>query len=269
MPYGAGEKAPLTDSQTAQLHAAGTVISDLATAENVKAAAGYTAGKIQQAYGLATDANTPLRMMALLAGVAMLASSILTMLGKIVRFNIADSILSLYCVFLAVIIIMLEGRWIPFQKKFQSKVRKYALFLDFVWGRGILYFVAGSLQFVQLTLLDAPVGLFTMFVGMSYYINGRNTSNKLSELRKSLFSVEELRRRFDEVDVTGKGEIDFAHFKVFVERLGLVLSQNELEAAFDNVDLDHGGTIEFEEFLLWWQQWDFDQVERGNVSVMV
>ena len=263
------ETTPLTEADQTKLHAAGQAISELATPENAKKAGSYAKGKIQQAYNLATDANTPLRVLALLAGLAMITSSIFTAVGKFVNFHLVDTLLSIYGFFFGLIIIILEGKWVPCQRKCQSKISKYALFLDYVWGRGLLYFFAGSLQFIQLNLLDIPVGAFTMCVGFSYYLNGVRTSKKLSELRKTQFSEEELRRRFDEVDVAQKGEIDFIHFTAFIERMGLVLNHNEMVAAFSTVDIDSSSLVEFEEFLLWWRQWDFDAVEYGKVKVEV
>mmetsp|Transcript_30313 Transcript_30313/g.61823 ORF Transcript_30313/g.61823 Transcript_30313/m.61823 type:complete len:268 (-) Transcript_30313:352-1155(-) len=261
--------ALLTASDAAKLQVAGQALSELATEENAVKAAKYTTGKIQHAYSLATDASTPLRVLALISGIAMMGVSIFTFTGKLSVFHVVDAVLSVYCIFFGMLIIILEGKWIPCQKRCQAKIRKYMLFLDYVWGRGLLYMFAGSLQLIQFTLFDIPIGGYTVFIGFSYYVNGLHTSRKLSDLRKSLYNEEELRRRFAEVDVTNSGEMDYAHFAVFVQNLGLVLTRNEMEAAFYNIDLDHNTTIEFEEFLLWWRQWDFDDVERGKVKVKV
>jgi len=90
------------------------------------------------------------------------------------------------------------------------------------------------------------------------------TANKLSDLRKSLISEDDLRRKFQEVDVDESGTIRKSQFKTLTVNMGLDLSRREVEAAWMYLDKDDVGDISYEEFQSWWVSWDASDDKPGG-----
>ena len=104
----------------------------------------------------------------------------------------------------------------------------------------------------QGSFLDIVVGAYVMFVGILYIFVGRQTSKKLGELKKSMYSEATLRAEFREADVEGKGAITREQFKNLLATLGMDLSRRETETAFLDIDKDDKGQVTVEEFIAWW-----------------
>lgn len=104
-----------------------------------------------------------------------------------------------------------------------------------------------------------------ILVGLVYFYVGRRTANKLSDLKKSLISEEELQLRFQECDLEQSGTITKGQFKSLTNNMGLDLNRRELEAAWMYLDKQDAGEITYEEFQTWWINWDLDDSSPGNI----
>ena len=101
---------------------------------------------------LASNGDFSIRILALLGAIAMVVVSVIGFLGKILTLHFVSALIEVYVFALAIVIIILESAGkIPLPRSFETNVHKYALFLKFVWGRGILYFIGGSLQVSQVS----------------------------------------------------------------------------------------------------------------------
>jgi len=77
----------------------------------------------------------------------MVVTGVLNVLGRIIVIHLVSALLTIYTIIFGLLVILLEGKqWLPIPKNIDANIRKYALFLEFVWGRGCLYFFIGSLQ---------------------------------------------------------------------------------------------------------------------------
>jgi Ca2+-binding EF-hand superfamily protein len=103
-----------------------------------------------------------------------------------------------------------------------------------------------------------------ILVGILYIYVGKRTANKLSDLRKSLISEEELRQKFQECDQDQSGTITKRQFKTLTDHMGLDLNRRELEAAWMFLDKEDVGEITYEEFQAWWVDWDLDDSSPGS-----
>lgn len=92
------------------------------------------------------------------------------------------------------------------------------------------------------------------------------TASKLSDLRKSLLSEQELRRKFQDADVDQSGTITIGQFKNLTVNMGLDLNRREVEAAWMYLDKDDVGEITYEEFQSWWVSWDASTDNGGGGS---
>jgi len=91
-------------------------------------------------------------------------------------------------------------------------------------------------------------------IGGLHIVVGNRTANKLKAIRKSLYSENTLRTKFQNADIEGDG-LNLQQFQSLCEDLGLVLSSRETEAAFDYIQKINNVTtvkLRFESFQAWW-----------------
>lgn len=116
-------------------------------AETASRAGKMAQDKMKELRAMASEGYLPLRVLAQLGGLAMIILSIIGFISAILHLDILSACVEVYTFLLGVVVIILETKAFP--KRFEQSLNKYALFLRFVWGRGCLYFVAGTLQATQ------------------------------------------------------------------------------------------------------------------------
>lgn len=116
-------------------------------AETASRAGKMAQDKLMELRTMANEGYLPIRVLAQIGGLAMIVLSILGFINAIIHLNFLDALVEVYTFLLGLVVIILETKAFP--KSFEQSLSKYALFLTFVWGRGCLYFVAGSLQATQ------------------------------------------------------------------------------------------------------------------------
>lgn len=116
-------------------------------AETASRAGKFAQEKVGELRNYASEGYLPLRVLAQIGGLAMIVLSIMGFIRAIIHLKFLDALVEVYTFLLGIVVIILETKAFP--KRFEQSLSKYALFLRFVWGRGCLYFVAGSLQATQ------------------------------------------------------------------------------------------------------------------------
>jgi len=130
------------------------------------------------------------------------------------------------------------------------------LFLKYIWGRGIVYVIAGNLQFAQGGLFNWIVGAYVMFVGVVYIAVGRSSAKKLSALKHNLFSEATIKAKFKKADTKGEGTINLEQFGTLCDSLDLDMTKREKEAIFFHLDTSDDDLLSLEEFQAWWNNYD-------------
>lgn len=211
-----------------------------------------TAGDIRK---YVSEGDWSLRLLALLAGLAMIVTSVMGFLGNVLFLDWISAIFDVYVFFLGILIVLLEsGRRLRIFSSMESSIYKNARFLSYIWGRGMIYFVAGTIQIALRDILDIAIGLFVCFVGITYILVGRRTAKKLAEARRSTCTPEKLQEFFAVADVDGKGSLTLDQFRQLISSLGLDLNRRETEAAFMQIDYSHTGRLTYESVQMWWMQ---------------
>jgi len=195
----------------------------------------------------------PLRVVAFLGGVAMIVASILDALRGVWLANVIHIMVSVYvCLFGALICILEGAEYLPaWTITVQATFHDQARFLRFRWGRGVLFFFAGSLQFSHWSMLNVIVGGTMMVLGLISIGTGRRAADKLGQLRQSIPDENALQRNFTAHDSLN-GFLSMHDFISMVGSLGLEFGPNETEAAFAAIDKDNDGQISYEDFKTWW-----------------
>jgi len=250
-------------------------VSGIFTKDNMDAAGSMAMDKLTKLRQSASNGDFSIRLLALIGGVALVMSAGFGIFGLILTFDLPGAVLEFYTLVLGLIIILLESRGqiqaqkerlssaqraqistqIGFLDRAFTNIHKYAMFSKFVWGRGVLYFVAGSLQLTQSHLTEKFVGCFVMVVGVLYVYVGQQTAAKLNKLRESL-AEQTIRSKFQEADQDKDGTLSMSDFTVLTEALGLELSRREREVAFLCMDKNDTGKVPYSDFKAWWADWD-------------
>ena len=129
-----------------------SVIQAAMISANASAAFDYMKEQMQSVHDRATSGPQSFRFLSLIGGGAMAAQAAMGSLGKFFSFSPLQACIEAYCFIFGVMIVILEARSLPGLTKFRKTLNENAKFLTFTWGRGIFYFVAGSLMFSCCTL---------------------------------------------------------------------------------------------------------------------
>ena len=223
----------------------------------------------------AQDGDNSLKALALVGGIASIVVAIFEIIREILSFNPIGAIIEIYTLFIGIIVIVLEGKNKLLPVTYVNRIHKYALFLKFLWGRGCLYFVAGTLMIFQIDFWNFIVGTYMCLIGILYVVVGHQTASKLRSLRKNMYTEHQLLQQF--VTAAGGNEhyedgLNIQQFKQLCISLGLDMNRRETEAAFYHIrnksssssstrntaNDDTGGKMTFQEFYEWWSSSETD-----------
>ncbi|KAL7546167.1 hypothetical protein ACHAWF_009509 [Thalassiosira exigua] len=183
-----------------------------------------------------------------------------------VTFKWITAIFEVYIIILGIVMIILEyGRSLSFFSKMEATLYKHALFLKYVWGRGVLYFIAGTLTIALEHLVAIIVGGYVCLVGILFIAVGRSAAKKLADARRSAITPEQLQERFAIADLDGKGALSLEQFsRMITQDLSLDMTRREVESAFLQLDCESRGRVSYESILKWWR----DDADMGDFEVI-
>jgi len=237
-------------------------ISELAkitfTNDNLEAAGRFTKEKLMELKKQAKEGNRSLHFLALIGGLGCIIIGFFELTSRFMRLQLVGALIDSYIILLGIIVVILEGKDMFLSEILVQNIHKYALFLDFLWGRGMLYIFIGTMQLYQIDLFNLVSGGYMCIIGGLHIVVGNRTANKLKAIRKSLYSENTLRTKFQNADIEGDG-LNLQQFQSLCENLGLVLSSRESEAAFDYIQKINNVTtvkLRFESFQAWWNSSD-------------
>jgi hypothetical protein len=240
------ETTPLTANTMMQS------VNNIFTSKNMSVLNSVAQEKWIEVRNSVQDGELSIRLMALIAATALILSSAFGIFGAVLSFNISQSILEIYSIILGFIMILLESKQLHLPQKYLDQLFHYALFLKYVWGRGVLYLFAGSLHLLlQGSIMDYIVGAMIVLVGIVYIVVGKMATQKLKTLRNSLHSDAQLKNKFAHLDTTKTG-LTLDQFKVLTDQLGLDLNHREAEIIFLHLDKSADGLLTYPEFEGWW-----------------
>lgn len=242
--------------------------TQLFTKQNADQAVDYLQDQSQRLSNTVSEGSLSMRLLAFLGGIAMVVLGVMNFLDKLLRLQLIWFLIEFYTILLGLLAIVLEGNF-AFSAGFERKLRKYALFLDFVWGRGFIYFVAGTLEMAVWRPLNVAIGFYMCVVAATYIFMGYQSAKKLSALRRALYTEEELLEKFQNADIEQRGTLNFDQFKLLLNSFNLDLTTPEAETTFREVERSADGRISFDEFKDWWGSWSLDPTQNAQVTTNV
>lgn len=227
--------------------------------------------QIQSAYAgrkeFSKDGNVNFRILAFAGGISVILTSSLSILISMAHFGYLEVMVYLYTLLFGVLICILEGQFL--KSRTLANIRSMTVeglpVLKYLWGRGVLYILSGSLQMSHLSSMNILSGTFLIGVGFLFVVIGVHTRRRLSKLKKSLKDVKSLRRYFNSFDRDGDGVLDMDEFGAFVANLtGEDMDEDELEGTFGVIDTTGKGYVTLEEFQAWLKGYKDEQEKEDT-----
>lgn len=175
-------------------------------------------------------------------------------------------VMSVCIVVMSIFVLILDGRFLatnPLSARAHLRnvlTRNFNIF-RYVWGRSILYLLAGILSIAQLWFVTICAGSFMVTVGVLGLIVGIHASRKFAALRSSLADDSFLLLAFSNFDSDGDGYLEPNEFALLLADLGMELDDRYTLKAFSVIDTDNDRRISFDEFNHWWAS---GYIERGR-----
>jgi len=234
----------------------GSGLGSVLTPQNVSEANNFAKDRVAEFQQNVHQGNWSLRFLALLGGLSMVIVSVLGFVSHVVYLHWISALFELYTLALGALIIILEyGRQLSFFKGVESSLYKNALFLKYVWGRGVLYFVAGTLQISQRDMVSVIVGLYVCVVAVTFVVVGqRAAARQLEELRRAAITPHQLQVLVATRSLESKASISIKQFQTLTNNLGMTLTRQEVETAFLQLEFDSQGRVRSEAVQKWYEE---------------
>jgi hypothetical protein len=211
----------------------------------------------------AEEGPIALRIPAVLGGLALMVTTLIPLVF-FDALNVSKSIIAFYVVNLGSLICIVDGRFnyardpLGVRAKLRNAVVRHVNVFRLVWGRGVLYMIAGLLNFAQNHFVCFYSGGFMLLLGMLAFVMGSRSSRNLATLRSSLCDENFLWLEFLKNDRDCDGHLSPREFAQFISDLGLEWDDLYTLKAFTTIDTDRDQKVTFREFVRWWSQVRFD-----------
>lgn len=193
-------------------------------------------------------------MLAFAGGISVILTSTLSIGICIAHFEPLAMIVYIYTFMVGILICILEGQFL--KSEIMNHIREGAIeglpILKYLWGRGVLYSLSGSLQLSHLSSMNMLSGAFLVAVGVLFILVGIHTRRRLNKLKKSVKDVKVLMRHFRRFDRDNDGVLDMDEFGNLVAHLTKEdMDEDELEGVFSSITKSDEGHITLEELQAW------------------
>lgn len=214
----------------------------------------------------AEEGTSFIRVPAFFGAIALMTTGVMALVLYPEAFTAHSIVMTVCVVVMAIFVVILDGRFVsmsPLSARAQMRnviTRNFNVF-RYVWGRALLYIVAGTLSVAQLWLITICSGTFMIALGFVALGVGIHASRKFAALRSSLADESFLLLVFSNFDGDGDGYLSPDEFALLLTDLGMELDDRYTLKAFNVIDLDNDRKISFDEFNHWWAS---GYIERGR-----
>ena len=214
----------------------------------------------------AEEGSTFIRVPAFFGALGLIVTDIVAFVLHKDALEIHAIVMGIFVLVMGIFICILDGRFLatnPLSTRAHLRniiTRNFNMF-RFVWGRGLLYIVAGVVHISQMWLMTMISGAVMAVVGFIAIIVGVHASRKFAALRNSLADESFLLLVFGNYDSDGDGYLAPNEFALLLANLGMELDDRYTLKAFNVIDTDSDRRIAFDEFHHWWAS---GYIERGR-----
>mmetsp|Transcript_20536 Transcript_20536/g.30868 ORF Transcript_20536/g.30868 Transcript_20536/m.30868 type:complete len:445 (+) Transcript_20536:64-1398(+) len=225
----------------------------------------------------AEQGSIGLRIPAVILSVGLMGTTVVSFVAFINEGSDLFEILSpshLICGFhtfvMAILICIIDGRTryardpLGCRAMLRNVVTRHLNVLKLVWGRGLLYGVAGTLSIALETYYAYISGGLMVALGIIAFYVGSRASKQLRTLRRAMSDEDYLMEEFMRHDSDKDGMLNRTDFAQFILDLGLDFDDLYTLKAFSTIDLDNDQRVEFRDFARWWSQIRMDEIKNLN-----
>ena len=200
-----------------------------------------------------------LRIPAVIGAIGLMVTTMLPYFIYDDSLALGDAIISAFVFTMGLVICFVDGRFsydrdpLGFRARLRNLVTRHFNIFKLVWGRGLLYIMAGLLNVALERYITSISGGIMILIGIIALIAGGRASRNLASLRSSLWDGDFLWNEFSRHDNNGDGlnPDQFAHF---IWEIGLEFDDVYTLKAFNTIDVDRKRRINFRQFQKWWSQ---------------
>ena len=172
--------------------------------------------------------------------------------------TILSIVLSLFIYAIALLSLVLEGRFmctnpLGIRAHLRSALTRRNRVFRFVWGRGILYVIAGGLSCCLILTPSLIAGSFMALVGFCAILLGSYAARMFYKLRDSLKDDDFLGSTFNRFDYDNDGFITLPEFVKLLSTLGMDIDDRIAIKAFHAADIDQEYKVSQQAFVTWWK----------------
>eukprot|EP00980_Cylindrotheca_fusiformis_P002825 scaffold672_cov126-Cylindrotheca_fusiformis.AAC.26 len=235
---------------------------------------GFANGHLMRWKFAAEEGLTIVRIPALLLAVACIITTVWPLVTMPAYWHVPNLIGSFHTCVLCMLILVLEGRVLMYNRSpmnarawFRGVTIRYLNVTKLVWGRGLLYIFAGSMNLTIDFRYVIYTGLPLCVLGLIAIATGAHASYNLDKVKSSLTDESYLWGRFSFSDSDSDGRIDINSFAELMWDLGMEFDDVYTYKAFQQIDKDADGKISFDEFKTWWIVSQNDHHRLHNLRV--
>ena len=212
------------------------------------AAVQQTVDKIQT---LNESAPGSFRVLGLVGGLAVILSNLLFLPGRLLTLHWTNATISFYCILFGTIIVVLELD-LELYRQLKEGIRFYAKFLEYTWGRGLLFLFVGTLQAANGNVVDWCVGAFMALVGTVACVAGVKTAHDLRRFRMTMENERDVNSKFRTYDAGNKGYLTLPELRQWIQDAGFDMSPNEVVSAYLALNTNFDDQLSCKEVVHWW-----------------
>lgn len=251
----AGSRAGSRRSSSKRRKAAAAVAE---VADGGNALQGVFSGHLMKWRFEAEEGGPFLRIPAFLGANALISTTTYALIFNPDTWTILSIVLALVIYAVSLLSVVLEGRFmcsnpLGIRAHLRSALTRKNRLFRFVWGRGVLYMLAGALSCALLLPPTIITGVFMITVGFSAAVTGGYSSRMFYLLRDSLKDDEYLASVFKKYDADKDGFVTLPEFVNLLSALGMDLDDRVGIKAFHAADINHEYKISEEAFISWWK----------------
>jgi len=225
----------------------------------------------------AEQGSVGLRVPAVIGSVGLMITTVASFLLSIGDGSSFSQVMSpshVICAFItfmmAVLICIIDGRTryardpLGCRAMLRNVMTRHLNVLKLVWGRGLLYGVAGMLSIALENYYSYVSGGLMVVLGITAFFIGSRASKQLRTLRRAMSDEEYLMELFMRYDSNNDGMLNRTDFAQFILDLGLEFDDLYTLKAFSTIDLDNDQRVEFRDFVRWWSQIRLEEINNIN-----
>mmetsp|Transcript_47177 Transcript_47177/g.109092 ORF Transcript_47177/g.109092 Transcript_47177/m.109092 type:complete len:243 (-) Transcript_47177:107-835(-) len=230
--------------------------------QKAQLAAGSAADKASKAVDTMTNGNAPIRMLATVGlGASVYANGIHLINIFRVLTHPFSSLTNVYLTLTGLVCLLLEGvDCFPCIPGLRNGITHRFPFLDRTGGRGVTYFVLGSLTAGEGSgaisgMIGFIAGGFLMLIGIMMGLVARSAKSTLDSIANGhVDEAVELFPTYAKVREGNASVLNAEGLAGICEKLGKPLTPNQAAAALTMMDADQSGGISLEEFKVFWKK---------------